>query len=232
MGSVRLPGKPTKSINGIPLIDRVYEQCTKAGTGKVYVASDSEEILLRVPQESRLLVTTKCKCGTDRVAMAAMMLGLPDDEIVLNVQGDMPYIPHQLIREFVGFMHFNDHAMGTVAIKCTGGVPPGFVSVVLDKDGNAIYFSRSKIPALEAASYYQHVGMYGFKTEVLKKFINSKESMLEQAEGLEQLRVIENRLCNIGVMMTKTDPGPEINVPEDLETVKKYAGPGEYACGM
>ena len=217
MQSKRLPGKPLLLVNGTPLIDRVFKQCIEADAGKVYVASDDEQILARVPIENQILVTAPCSCGTDRVALAAHGLKLPDDEIVINIQGDMPFIPASLIKEFSEFMQHHD--MGTAAIPSRAPLENGFVSVVLDKYKFAIYFSRAQIPAKNGREYYQHIGIYGYRVKVLKAFVNSKKSMLEQAESLEQLRAVENRIAPIAVMLTRTDPGPEINTPQDIKNV-------------
>lgn len=222
MGSTRLPRKPLANINGKQLIKRVHTQCEKASVGPVYVASDDQlvfDCIHDVFDMIGVMTASTCISGTDRVAEAAMLLELPDDEIVINVQGDMPYIPVRMIHDFADFM--KNREMGTIVIPLSTPVCNDCVSVVLNHKQQVMYFSRANIPSGNGSVHYQHVGMYGYRADVLKKIASYGQSRLEKAESLEQLRVIENDICRIDVMLSVLDPGPEVNTPEDLIKINK-----------
>jgi 3-deoxy-manno-octulosonate cytidylyltransferase (CMP-KDO synthetase) len=221
MKSSRLPGKPLAQILGRTLISRVYDQCY-ATCPLLYVASDDVQILAQVPKHSQLLVKDPCFSGTDRVARAAKLLHAEDDDIIINVQGDMPFVSRDLITQFIQFM--KDKEMGTAAIEHKGPVPDNFVSLVMNRDQEAIYFSRSSIPSgfsQYPVNHYQHIGLYGYRVRILKEILKWRPSSLELSESLEQLRVIENNIAPISVMLTEHDPGPEINTPSDLVLVNR-----------
>ena len=220
-GSVRLPGKPLLLVKGVPLIVRVYEQAVAADVGPVFVTSDSHEILALIPHQRGVYTSPDCPTGTDRVAAAARVLQCKD-EVIINVQGDMPFVSPSLIWDFANFMEETKFQMGTVAIPTSGPVPPGFVSVVTDAFNNAVYFSRSRQADLtngHEAPSLRHVGMYGFRAPELQVFSCYGESPLERQENLEQLRVIYYDMFPIKVMPTLEDPGPEINTLQDLTEV-------------
>lgn len=223
MGSTRLPNKPMALIRGKQMIKRVYDQCIKAKVGPVYVASDDQIVFDACHdcfETIGIMTSRNCISGTDRVAQAANILELDQDEIVLNVQGDMPFIPFKLISQFSEFMQGKD--MGTVAIPLIEPISHGLVSVTLNKKNQAMYFSRSNIPNGDGASvYYRHVGMYGYKVSILREIAKHGKSMLEQAESLEQLRVIENDICKIDVMLSQIDPGGEVNTFADLQDINR-----------
>jgi 3-deoxy-manno-octulosonate cytidylyltransferase (CMP-KDO synthetase) len=212
--SKRLPGKPLAEIQGVPMVKRVYDQCVKSGIPKIYVASDSDEVLFYIPEKARIKVDgPNCFCGTDRVALAAMKLDISLFDHIINVQGDMPFIDPMLIRAFDKFMNNTKCPVGTVAIPTHIKEHNGYVSVVTDSEGRALYFSRSLLRFSEKM-FYRHVGMYGFTYSTLLQFQACK-SRLEDVEKLEQLRIVEFCLGKIDVMITSIDPGPEINTRDD-----------------
>jgi len=216
-GSTRLYNKPHCLINGIPLIKRVYQQAVLANVGKVYVASDCRDILAHVPAHAQVPTSEQCKTGTDRVAEAARLLNITDD-VILNVQGDMPFIPSELIRDFAYFMETSKGiSMGTVAVPEPTHAKRT-VSIVLNQSAYAINFSRNPSPcgSWNAPMYFRHVGLYGFRPVALQTFTTLPFSAMEEDASLEQLRVIEHDPYPISVMLTTHNPGIEINTPQDL----------------
>lgn len=228
LNSKRLPGKPLCVINGTTLIMRVFKQCLKTKIDEIYVASDCEEILESFPEQTRILVTEKCDCGTDRVHIAAKKLKVEPDEVIINVQGDMPFIKPELINRFAEFMELNDIGCGTVAIPTKIQEKEDYVSVVCIENyqRKAIYFSRSLL-AQNHETFYRHVGLYGYRANILEQFYKAGYSQLEDAERLEQLRIIEHGICDIGVMLSGIDPGSEVNTFSDLEHAQLIAGINE-----
>lgn len=198
--STRLPGKPLKDICGKPMICRVWERASLAkSVTEVIVATDDERILQAVEKNSGRVIMTRTdhKTGTDRLAEVAEKF--PDVEVIVNVQGDEPLIEPALIDELVAqFVADKNLQMATVATELTNADEmknPNNVKVVLDKNNNALYFSRSLIPYPRntgKAKVFKHIGIYAYRRNFLLAYAKMESTPLEQAESLEQLRALEN----------------------------------------
>jgi 3-deoxy-manno-octulosonate cytidylyltransferase (CMP-KDO synthetase) len=199
--SSRFPGKPLHVIAGKPLVQHVWERCEEAGSlGGTVVATDDERIRECVEGfGGRVCMTSSNhQSGTDRVAEAAALSG--DFSHVINVQGDEPLIAPKLIDALANKLKEDRTIdMITAANPLTSDqefTDPNVVKVVIDSAGRALYFSRSPIPyrrnAVPGLTNYRHNGIYGFRREFLEQFIRWQPSPLELAEGLEQLRALEN----------------------------------------
>ena len=197
--SSRFPGKPLALILDKPMIWWVYQQCMKVGElDEVYVATDDQRIFDTCEQLGMHVVMTsdQCHTGTDRVGEVAAKV---DGDLFVNIQGDEPLIEPQMIRDIIGI--FNDPAVyyGSLRKQITDEAEiqaPSTVKVVVDKNEDALYFSRSVIPSNvkdgKLARVYRHVGIYAYKRDFLMTFIQLPPAELEAGEGLEQLRALEN----------------------------------------
>ena len=198
--STRLPGKPLADICGKPMICRVWERASRAASvAEVIVATDDERILRAVEENHGRAMMTRAdhKTGTDRLAEVAEKF--PDAEVVVNVQGDEPLIEPSLIDELVAaFAEDKDLQMATVATELTNTAEmnnPNNVKVVLGKNNDALYFSRSLIPYIRntgKAPVFKHIGIYAYRRQFLIDYAKMMPTPLEQAESLEQLRALEN----------------------------------------
>jgi len=221
-GSTRFPGKPLHLINNKPLIQHVWDQCQRCrNLDHVIVATDDERIADAVRKFNGKVMMTSDEhpSGTDRIAEVAAQM--PDATHIINIQGDEPLISPELIDHMAGQMIANPSVeMVTAANPMAADDPevdnPNVVKVVLDRYRRALYFSRSPIPfernLEEDTTYYQHKGIYGYRREFLLKFVEWEPSMLERAEGLEQLRALENG-ASIQVIVSR-DQSPGIDTPE------------------
>ena len=197
--STRLPGKPLKDIAGKPMICRVYERAAKASRVAVaIVATDDSRIYDAVLQHGGKAVMTRKDhpTGTDRLAEVAEKY--QDVDLIINVQGDEPLIEPKLIDELAAaFDGDADLQMATVCTEITDESEqqnPNNVKVVMDKQGYALYFSRSLLPypRHEGTPVYKHIGIYAYKRDFLLAYAKMAETPLEHAESLEQLRALEN----------------------------------------
>ena len=197
--STRLPGKPLKDIAGKPMICRVYDRASQAArVSEALVATDDERILEAVVQDGGKAVMTRKDhpTGTDRLAEVAAKY--PDVDLIINVQGDEPLIEPALIDELAAaFDDDKDLQMATVCTEITDeeeAKNPNNVKVVMDKQGYALYFSRSLLPYPRHAGtpVYKHIGIYAYKRDFLMQYAKMAETPLEHAESLEQLRALEN----------------------------------------
>ena len=198
--STRLPGKPLKDICGKPMICRVWERANQAkSVAEVIVATDDERILQAVEKNHGRAMMTRAdhKTGTDRLAEVAEKF--PDAEVVVNVQGDEPLIEPSLIDELVAeFVKDKNLQMATVATELFDAEEmrnPNNVKVVLDKNNNALYFSRSLIPYprnVGKSKVFKHIGIYAYRQNFLLDYAKMEPTPLEQSESLEQLRALEN----------------------------------------
>jgi 3-deoxy-manno-octulosonate cytidylyltransferase (CMP-KDO synthetase) len=227
--STRFPGKPLHSIAGKPLLQRVWTRVRSAHSLEaVIVATDD----MRIAEAAFAwgaevsLTSRKHRSGTDRIAEVAARL--PHAGFVINVQGDEPLIEPGLIDRFVEELRRNPKC-GMVTAAHPFGDPaeaqsPHQVKVVTDLARNALYFSRSAIPFLRSQrkgdrAVLRHQGIYGFRREVLLRFVRWKPSPLEQAEGLEQLRALENGVT-VHVLVTKHG-SPGVDTPEDAKALEQ-----------
>jgi 3-deoxy-manno-octulosonate cytidylyltransferase (CMP-KDO synthetase) len=226
--STRFPGKPLVKLVGKPMIQWVYEAAIKVvDIEGVYVATDDDRIYKAVSAFGGkcLMTSDKHQSGSERLAECADILGLNDSDVILNIQGDEPLITPQMIGELGGTME-EGSCMGTLKEEITDETDianPNIVKVVTDVNDYAIYFSRNPIPYKrndsERLKYYRHVGVYGYTAGFLKNYIKMPKSYLEEIEGLEQLRVLENGY-KIKVLETKHH-SIGIDTPEQVKIVEE-----------
>ena len=231
--SKRFPGKPLALICGKPMIQHVYERASMCkDVEDVYVATDSRDIACCVEGfGGKAVMTSKDhRSGTDRIFEAGSILGLSAEDIVVNVQGDQPVFDPAVIPLLVKALHEKeDISMSTLmhTISSEEDISnPNCVKVITDKEGCAIYFSRSVIPYSrdkKKITYYKHIGIYAYKMEFLKTFTQLPEGRLEKIEKLEQLRAIENGY-KIKVVQSPFD-SVEVDVPEDIKKVTRIICP-------
>lgn len=228
-GSTRLPGKPLRLIGGEPLIRRVYERVILAKTPDlVMVATDDERILKEVQNfGGRDIITAKThRTGTDRLAEAAE--NLIDYDIIINVQGDEPFISPAIIDQLVNVLkNSRDLSMATVAtpMKEKEYNDSSAVKVVMNQKQEALYFSRSLIPyprEIKQFPVWKHVGIYAYRRDFLLHYAKMEQTPLEKVESLEQLRALENGY-KIGVIITQTE-SIGIDTEEDLIRANEYWG--------
>jgi 3-deoxy-manno-octulosonate cytidylyltransferase (CMP-KDO synthetase) len=238
LASTRLPNKPLVDLGGKPMIVRVAERAALSGAQRVIVATDHADILaacLHHGIEARM-TRADHPSGSDRIAEVAAALGLSDDAVVVNVQGDEPLIDPELVAATAALIDA-DTPMATAAhpIETMADVlNPNVVKVVLDKDGRAMYFSRAAIPwhrdsfgnARAGGDAPQglplrHIGLYAYSNKFLQRYPTLAPSPLESIEALEQLRVLWHRIP-IAVHITHGAPVPGIDTPEDLARVRKH----------
>jgi 3-deoxy-manno-octulosonate cytidylyltransferase (CMP-KDO synthetase) len=229
--STRFPGKPLAPIAGKPMIRRVYERaCSCRGIEDVFVATDDERILREVQDfGGRAVMTAKeHHSGSDRIAEAAIKVGLEDDDLILNIQGDQPLFEPSSVEDLV--RPFREErsafAMSTLKYRIRDRkeiADPNIVKVVTDRDEWALFFSRSPIPYYRDAGtdqvFFKHLGFYAHRLRFLKAFMRIHPGKLEAAEKLEQLRALENGY-RIKVVETRHD-SIEIDTPRDIEKVEK-----------
>lgn len=224
--STRFPGKPLADIRGTSMIRRVYEQCKKASClDTVVVATDDERIAAHVREFGEVIMTAENHpSGTDRCREALEKTGGRFD-YVINIQGDEPFIAPEQIGLLAGLLDGQTQLATLVkAIHDNHAIHnPNVVKVVFNRNGEALYFSRSPIPHLrgkdqsswlEGFPYHKHIGMYAYRTDVLQEITQLQPSALEQAESLEQLRWLENGY-RIRVAVTEMESAG-IDTPEDI----------------
>jgi 3-deoxy-manno-octulosonate cytidylyltransferase (CMP-KDO synthetase) len=224
--SSRFPGKPLADLAGKPMVVRVCERAAQSGAASVHVATDDERIADAVRAAGHRIVMTRADhpSGTDRIAEAAGLLGLQDDEVVVNVQGDEPLISPALVSQVAALLgKLKEAAVSTachVSHDETALANPNVVKVVLDAQGYALYFSRSRIPypRHESGLCYRHAGIYGYRVGFLKRYSALAPSPLEKTEALEQLRVLWHG-HRIAVAVSELEIPPGVDTPQDLEAV-------------
>jgi len=235
LGSSRLPRKPLADIGGKPMVIRVAERAKESSAHSVVVATDSPEILA-VCDEHRiecLLTSADHPTGTDRIAEVAQLLKLPPNALVVNVQGDEPLIPPALINQVAQTLADNAQcAISTVAVPITEKSEidnPNVVKVVLNRAGEALYFSRAPIPYVrdtqleKKIKHLRHLGIYAYRADFLQAYTRLDPAPPEQAEALEQLRALWNGY-RIAVHIASEAPPAGIDTPEDLERVRQLIG--------
>jgi 3-deoxy-manno-octulosonate cytidylyltransferase (CMP-KDO synthetase) len=222
--STRLPGKPLLDQTGMTLIEHVVQAVSTArGVQDVVVATDDARIASAVEAFGGACVMTRADhvSGTDRLAEAAEILGLDGDDIVVNVQGDEPEMPGACVDQLVGLLAETNCPMATLAtpLGYEEAGDPNKVKVVLRGDKRAMYFSRSRIPfdrdAEGSVEYLLHLGIYAYRVDFLKWYASQGPTPAEQAEKLEQLRVLESGF-DIAVGVTDYH-GRGIDTPEDYD---------------
>lgn len=227
--STRFPGKPLVSISGKTMIQRVYEQALQAGLHAVYVATDNEEIYTHVHAfgGNCLMTSEQHQTGTDRCCESASQLNLNPDDVVINIQGDEPFIQPRQISALCAC--FNDnHTQIATLIKQINSITDlesnSIPKVTINKLDEALYFSRSIIPypakktaeeLIASGIYFKHIGIYAYRVKILKEISALTPSLLEQTESLEQLRWLENGY-KIKTAITDAET-IAIDKPEDVE---------------
>lgn len=226
-GSSRLKGKPLIEVNGKPIIQWVFEKAVKSKLAdRVIVATDNEEILntcLMFGAEAEMTLDTH-NCGSDRIQ--EVMDRHPEIEYVVNLQGDEPLIKPESIDEVIKNVRDDENADISTLIRVLRDKKdienPNLVKCVVDNNRYALYFSRSKIPFERNeghATFYGHLGIYGYKRNALKRMTELNQSTLELAESLEQLRALQNGMKIKTCVVDFTPVG--IDTAEDLEKFKK-----------
>lgn len=228
-GSSRFAGKPLADLAGKPIIEHVYTRVLKSPVvDAAFVATDDERIRAVVEAFGGKVIMTASshRSGTDRVAEAAGILGLAPEDLVVNVQGDQPlFEPGQIEEVIAPLLADSSLVMSTLIYRIRAAeeiTHPNAVKVVFDRDGFALYFSRSPIPYVRdrglSATYYKHHGIYAYRRAFLSTFTSLPEGSLETLEALEQLRPMEYGY-RIKVIETPHD-SLEIDTPEDLERAR------------
>ena len=229
--STRLPGKPLALIRGKPMIQHVYERTRAVElVDRVLVATDDARIAAAVRDFGGEVVVTsqRHESGTDRIAEVAQTL---DVDIVVNVQGDLPFLESGMVAAAVAVMRGDATLpMATLKAPIREGAEmanPNVVKVVTDREGYALYFSRSPLPfwrtpGVEGVLGYKHIGLYAYRRDFLLRFACLAPTPLERAERLEQLRALEWGF-RIKVAETACE-GIEVDTPQDLERARALAG--------
>lgn len=236
MASSRLPDKPLADIAGVPMVVRVAQRAQQTKASRVVVAADDHRIVSACASHNieAVLTRTDHPSGSDRLAQACELLGLSDNHIVVNVQGDEPLIDTASINAVAQLLaERDDCSMSTVAHAIDSVEDfrnPNVVKVVLDVRNTALYFSRAPIPwwrdgfgrgiqSLPCPTPLRHVGLYGYRVDFLRQFPHLTQAPIEVTESLEQLRAIWHG-HRIAVHVTEHSPGPGVDTPEDLARVR------------
>ncbi|WP_283786538.1 3-deoxy-manno-octulosonate cytidylyltransferase [Bermanella sp. WJH001] len=236
-GSSRLPGKPLIELAGKPMVQHVYERALATGISDIVIATDDQRIYdVAIGFGAQVIMTSvDHENGTERIAEVAKKLGWHDDDVIVNVQGDEPLIPRELIELTAkGLLDHPEAGMSSLCTPITSAedaFDPNAVKAVLDNRGFAMYFSRAPIPwdrdlykhgtdkITEVAPVFRHIGMYGYRVSFLKQYSEMEMTALEQAECLEQLRA----LCyGVKIHMGVIDqpPGHGVDTPADVARVE------------
>ena len=230
--STRFPGKPLVMLGGRSVIQRVYEQASTI-LDETYVATDNERIFQAVEQFGGKAIMTRAdhKSGTDRIEEAAEKLNTQAD-VIINIQGDEPFIQQSQIETLIHLFDDATTQIGTLGKRfdtMEAVMNPNSPKIVTDKNGFALYFSRSVIPYvrgkeqtewLQDFPYLKHLGLYAYCREVLREVTQLPQSPLEKAESLEQLRWLENGY-RIRVGLTDVET-VGIDTPEDLQRAEAF----------
>lgn len=241
--SSRLPAKPLKLIAGTSMIERVYQQAQKADINSIHVATDDQRILEAVHTFSGQAIMTREDhiSGTDRLAEVAELMQWDDDDIVINLQGDEPMMPPEVIQFIAKLASETDAGISTLASPINSFADifnPHIVKVVMDATGKAQYFSRAPIPwdrdsfsfttydihddtqeKQSRTPHYRHLGMYAYRVKTLKQIPTLPPCEQEQLESLEQLRPLYNGIAiQVGIIQNPPEHG--VDTEADLQRVE------------
>jgi len=232
MAATRLPGKPLADIGGAPMIVRVWRQAVAAEVGPVAVAAGDPEIARLIEAEGGRAVLTdpELPSGSDRILAALAELD-PERrcDVVINLQGDMPFVPSEVLRACAGLLQ-DQPACDIATVVAPEASPadrgnPDVVKAVLSmapdgRSGRALYFTRSTLHG--EGPVWRHIGIYGYRREALERFNAAPPSPLERREKLEQLRALE---LGLSIWATIVDKAPiSVDTPADLEAARAAAG--------
>ena len=227
--SERLPGKPLRDIAGKPMLQHVYERALESEAGQVIVATDDE----RIETAAKAFGANVCmtgdhhRSGTDRLAEVAEKMGWADDHVIVNLQGDEPMMPAELINQCAALLDDPQADVATLASPLASPADllnPNIVKVICDDNGFALYFSRASIPfsrapetdSLAAETSRHHHGIYAYRAGILRRIVAAAPTGIEKCERLEQLRAMSLGL-RIKVGQPTLRPGPGIDTEQDLE---------------
>ena len=241
-GSTRLPAKPLREIAGVPMVVRVAQRALQAGATQVVVAVDDQRIADALAGQGVEVCMTRSDhaSGSDRLAECALHYGWADDAIVVNLQGDEPFAPAAGIREVARALAEDDAPVATLAtpiVEAHELFDPNVVKLVRTAPGRALYFSRSPLPWARDAfalnrdvlpadvPFLRHIGIYAYRARFLKRYTTLTRTPLEQAESLEQLRVMEHGFP-IAVRLTPEPFPPGIDTEADLERAERWLAQG------
>jgi 3-deoxy-manno-octulosonate cytidylyltransferase (CMP-KDO synthetase) len=234
--STRLPAKALVKIGDKSMITHVCERAAESGASSITVATDHQLIFDEVIAQGYSAVMTKKshQSGSDRVYEAAEIIGLDDKDVIVNVQGDEPFIPFKNISLVASLIDEGSFSMSTLCCAISNAeevLDPNVVKVIFDKSDKAIYFSRSVIPFSRdreikvgcqlPTTYYRHIGIYAYSKQFLKSYIGWDTGQFELVESLEQLRVIENGF-SIKTACLKLAPPHGVDTQADLDQVRRY----------
>lgn len=240
-GSERLPGKPLADIHGKPMIVHVAQAASRSGAAEVVVATDDARILEAVQDHgfSAELTRTDHPSGSDRVMEVASLRQWSDDDIVLNVQGDEPLIPpevlDQLAETLIASPSLHSATLCERITRMEDLLDPNLVKVVRTEDERALYFSRAPVPydrdhfpnaardLTSLGDWWRHIGVYGFRVAALAQFVRLPMGKLEKVEKLEQLRLLENGLAMAVKEACRPVPGG-VDTDGDLARVRSLLG--------
>ena len=238
--SVRLPGKPLRLIAGKPMLQHVHDRASESRASQVIIATDDPRIAEAAEAfGARVCMTARHhQSGTDRLAEVSRHIGWPADKVVVNLQGDEPLMPPELIDQCAALVAPPEVGMSTLASPFGSREEfenPNIVKVIVDDSGDAIYFSRAMIPyarhaesaSLAMKTALHHHGIYAYCVDVLHRIVAAERSPLEIAEQLEQLRALAMGV-KIRVGVPHKPPGPGVDTEADLVRVEQLmAGKGE-----
>ncbi|XWY21890.1 3-deoxy-manno-octulosonate cytidylyltransferase [Bisgaard Taxon 45] len=240
--STRLPGKPLAQIAGKPMIAHVFEKAMQSGAKRVIIATDHEQVAAAAREFGAEVCMTSDKhhSGTERLAEVVEQLGIAEDEIIVNIQGDEPLIPPTIVRQVAENLAKYQVKMASLAVKIDEPEElfnPNAVKVLTDQAGYVLYFSRAPIPwdrdqfaslpndkggikQLTLSDHYlRHIGIYAYRAGFIRQYIQWQPTALEQIESLEQLRVLWYGE-KIHVELAKEVPPVGVDTAEDLAKVR------------
>jgi 3-deoxy-manno-octulosonate cytidylyltransferase (CMP-KDO synthetase) len=244
-GSARLPGKPLMEIAGRPMIAHVHERAVESGADQVVIATDDQRIADAAASFSAevCLTSTDHSSGSERIAEVVRRYNWPEHTVVVNLQGDEPTMPAALVDQVAADMaRHEDASVTTLAATIETRAQlfdPHLVKVVTDAAGYALYFSRAPIPwhrdeflhqverLPERTGFLRHIGLYAYRAGFLQRYIAWPASPLEQAESLEQLRVLWHGE-RIHVSMAHQLPGHGVDTTDDLKRVQQEMGANQH----
>ncbi len=233
LGATRLPRKPLRLLAGLPLVVRVWQRVAEMTVvDRIVIATDSDEVADAAVQNGAEVAMTGAshQSGTERVAEVAAMSEFADFEVIVNVQGDEPFVSNRAVIGATRMVTEAHYPVGTVAVLATPAIltDPNVVKIVAAQDGRAMYFSRGPIPFLRDSEdaelqrrfVWQHIGVYAYERAALMRWVDLPQAPLEQIERLEQLRPLAAGIP-IGVSFVDEPVRPGIDTEQDLERANR-----------